>query len=78
MQVFVKTITGRNMTLEVDSNTSIQEVKGRIQQKEGIPIDSQRLIFAGKHLHNDKVLSDYNIQKDCTIHLVLRLEGGSM
>ena len=78
MQVFVKTITGRNMTLEVDSNTSIQEVKGKIQQKEGIPVNSQRLIFAGKHLHDDKVLSDYNIQKDCTIHLVLRLEGGSM
>lgn len=73
MQIFVKTLTGKTITLEVEPNVSIAEVKAKVQEKEGVPPEFQQLIYKGTELEEGKTLSDYNIQKEATLHLVLQM-----
>lgn len=76
MQLFVKTLTGKTVSIEVEEGESIEDVKAKIAEKEGIPPEQQRLIFGGQQLQDQKTLKDYDVGDDATLHLVLRLRGG--
>jgi ubiquitin len=76
MQIFMKTFTGRTITLDAEQSDTVAILKSKLSEKEGIPADSQRMVFAGKNLEDSRMLSDYNIQAMSTINLLLRLRGG--
>ena len=75
MQIFIKTLTGKTLTVDTDSSETVETIKQKIQEKEGIPPDQMRLVFAGKQLEDNRTMNDYNIGNDATVHLVLRLRG---
>ena len=76
MQIFIKTLTEKTIALDVETSDKIDNIKQKIYEKEGIQPDEQMLIYANKHINDDKVLSSYNVQKDSTLHLMMRLLGG--
>jgi ubiquitin len=74
-QIFVKTLTGQTITLDISDSDKISDIKKKITSKQQIPIDQQRLVFSGKELEDDKTIEAYNIEKGSTLNLVIRLKG---
>jgi len=77
MRIKVKTLTGKEIDLDVEPEYKISNVKEQVEEKEGIPPAQQRLIFGGKQMDDEKDVASYNLEAGATLHLVLALRGGS-
>lgn len=75
-QIFVKTLTNKVITVDVEPEMKVKDLKWEVYRREGIPVEHQRLVFAVKQLDDERTLADYNIMRDSTVHLVLRVRGG--
>lgn len=76
MQIFVKTMNGKSIAFEVEAEDTVASLKEKIAEKEGVPTDQQRLVYNGKQLIDESTLQSYQIEKESTVHLVMRLKGG--
>ncbi len=76
MQIFVRTLGGRTITLDVEPTDTVEHLRETLQSKRGVPPDFVRLVFGGKELQDEHTLDDYGIHSECTLHFLLRLRGG--
>ena len=76
-QIFVQNLAGKAITINVNDSDRVEDIKRKIQAKEFIPADKQRLVYSGKEMIDGQTLGDYNVVKDSTVHMAIRMKGGA-
>lgn len=77
VQIFVRNLNGKSLAIMVSPSDTVESLKAKVEEREGLPASEQRLLYGGKQLEPGRILADYGVQKESTLHLVLRLRGGS-